>query len=113
MTATFPDALVTGYEHLIDQMDNQPKDHHVAAAAIHADADGILTDNVKDFKSKQLRDANISIQTPAALVDRLIETSPSVVFESIVNMAQRKRNPKLRAMYQRSKGRDLFAFGSH
>ena len=94
-------------------MDNQPKDHHVAAAAIHADADGILTDNVKDFKSKQLRDANISIQTPAALVDRLIETSPSVVFESIVNMAQRKRNPKLRAMYQRSKGRDLFAFGSH
>jgi hypothetical protein len=67
----------------------------VAAAAIHADADGILTDNVKDFKSKQLRDANISVQTPAAFVDRLIETSPSVVFESIVNMAQRKRNPKL------------------
>ncbi len=54
----------------------------MAAAAIHVEADGILTDNVKDFKSKQLRDTNVSIYTPAGFVTRLIETSPSVVFES-------------------------------
>jgi hypothetical protein len=34
MAAYFPDALVMGYEGLIDTMTNHPKDRHVLAAAV-------------------------------------------------------------------------------
>jgi predicted nucleic acid-binding protein len=36
MTRSFPDAMVTGYESLIDGMSNDPKDRHVLAAAVRA-----------------------------------------------------------------------------
>jgi hypothetical protein len=34
MNAAFPEALVTGYESLVDSMTNDPKDRHVIAAAV-------------------------------------------------------------------------------
>jgi hypothetical protein len=49
MNAAFDDALVIGYESLIDQMDNDPKDRHVLAAAVTAGADSIITCNLRDF----------------------------------------------------------------
>jgi len=49
MNAAFEDALVTGYESLIDQMGNDPKDRHVLAAAVAAGADSIITCNLRDF----------------------------------------------------------------
>ncbi|MBN1174290.1 MAG: PIN domain-containing protein [Micromonosporaceae bacterium] len=49
MNAAFEDALVTGYESLIDQMGNDPKDRHVLAAAVTAEADSIITCNLRDF----------------------------------------------------------------
>jgi hypothetical protein len=39
MNRSFPDALVTGYESLIDGMTNHPKDRHVLAAALRANAE--------------------------------------------------------------------------
>jgi len=50
MNAAFEDALVTGYESLIDQMGNDPKDRHVLAAAVVAGADSIITCNLRDFR---------------------------------------------------------------
>ncbi|MEU1603496.1 PIN domain-containing protein [Micromonospora matsumotoense] len=49
MNAAFEDALVTGYETLIDQMSNDPKDRHVLAAAVATGADSIITCNLRDF----------------------------------------------------------------
>jgi predicted nucleic acid-binding protein len=34
MTSAFPEALVSGYEHLIASMPNEPKDRHVTAVAV-------------------------------------------------------------------------------
>src|ERR671914_490358 len=50
MDAHVRDSLVTGYESLTDQL-NLPDedDRHVLAAAIHAQADVIITYNLKDF----------------------------------------------------------------
>ncbi|GGL41861.1 PIN domain-containing protein [Planomonospora parontospora] len=42
MNAAFESAMVTGYERLIAEMTNHPKDRHVLAAAVHADADADL-----------------------------------------------------------------------
>lgn len=49
MRSAFPDALVTGYESLIDGMGNDPKDRHVLAAAVRANAEVVVTFNIKDF----------------------------------------------------------------
>ncbi len=38
MRRAFPSAMVEGYEHLIERMDNHPKVRHVAAVAVHIDA---------------------------------------------------------------------------
>jgi hypothetical protein len=49
MEAAFPEALVTGHEPLIERMRNDPKDRHVLAAAVRANADAIVTCNGRDF----------------------------------------------------------------
>ena len=45
----FPEALIDGYEDLIPQMTNHPKDRHVLAAAVGAGVKLIVTYNLKDF----------------------------------------------------------------
>lgn len=49
MTREFPEAEVTGHEHLIAAMRNDEKDRHVVAAAVKAGAQVITTSNLKDF----------------------------------------------------------------
>ena len=49
MEREFPEAQVVGYEHIIDDMPNDPKDRHVVAAAVKAGAQVITTANLKDF----------------------------------------------------------------
>lgn len=49
MRTAFADALVQGYEDLIPTMTNDPKDRHVIAAAIRANAEVIVTFNLRDF----------------------------------------------------------------
>jgi predicted nucleic acid-binding protein len=45
MTSAFPDAQVTGYEALIERMACDPKDKHVLAAAVRANAEVLVTFN--------------------------------------------------------------------
>jgi predicted nucleic acid-binding protein len=51
----FPDAEVVGYEHLVDSMQNHPKDRHVLAAAVRGGAAVLVTENLKDFPENVLR----------------------------------------------------------
>jgi predicted nucleic acid-binding protein len=43
MRATFPGAEVAGYESIVNDMTNHPKDRHVLAAAVHARAPVLST----------------------------------------------------------------------
>ena len=49
MQAAFPGAMVDGYSGLVAAMKNDPKDHHVLAAAIRCGAHAIVSDNKKHF----------------------------------------------------------------
>ena len=49
MRETFPEAMVTRYRGLIPSMTNDPKDRHVLAVAVRANANLIVTGNVSDF----------------------------------------------------------------
>ena len=50
----FPEAMVSDFEHLEASLQNDPKDRHVLAAAIKAQASTIVTFNLKDFQPEAL-----------------------------------------------------------
>ncbi|MEY9211770.1 PIN domain-containing protein [Thermobifida halotolerans] len=64
MDRAFPDAMVRGYETLIDGMDNDPKDRHVLAAAVRAGAEVIVTFNTRDFPDTALKPYDITAAHP-------------------------------------------------
>ena len=76
-------------------MDNESKDRHVAAAAIHAEATAIVTYNVRDFQGRILARANIEILSPAILVDRLLDEDRGIVSAAVSSMARRKQRPPM------------------
>lgn len=59
------DALVTGYEYLIEQLElPDPDDRHVLAAALRCNADAIVTLNLKDFPQDILAEHGIEVIHP-------------------------------------------------
>lgn len=95
MRRAFQAASVEGYEHLIGDMDNHPKDRHVAAAAVHVGATALVTYNVRDFDSELLRQRGIAVVTPPQLVGHLVDDEPSVVSLAVRSMAARKKRPPM------------------
>jgi len=72
MRRAFPEAVET-YEHLIDSMTNHPKDRHVLAPAVAAEADVIVTLNT--VLSAQ---AARTTRPPMSLADKLNRLAPHV-----------------------------------
>ncbi len=74
------DCLVTGYEDLIASLSlPDPDDRHVLAAAIRADADVIVTYNLKDFPAETLAPFDIEAQHPDDFLVSLLDQAPGVV----------------------------------
>jgi predicted nucleic acid-binding protein len=72
MTRSFPDALVAGYDSLTDGMTNHPKDRHVLAAAVRANAEVVVTFNLKDFPEPALKPYDVeAIHPDEFLLDQL------------------------------------------
>lgn len=54
----------------------EAKDRHVLAAALSADADILLTDNIKDFPAQRMAGQGIELLTAGQLLPRLAEDFP-------------------------------------
>lgn len=93
MRSAFPDALVAGYDHLTATLDNDPKDRHVAAAAIAAGASAIVTINVADFCSPVLDRAGVTVITPGQLVEGLLDEEAAIVVAAVEHLARRWKRP--------------------
>ncbi len=93
MRSAFPEASVTGYEHLTGTLDNDPKDRHVAAAAIVARASAVVTVNVSDFNSEMLDAAAIRVVTPGELVEDLLRDDAAIVVMAVEHLARRWTRP--------------------
>lgn len=72
MNRSFPDADVTGYESLINGMTNDPKDRHILAAAVRANAEVVVTFNLDDSGEPALKPFDImAIHPDDFLLDQL------------------------------------------
>ncbi|GAA1984283.1 hypothetical protein [Amycolatopsis minnesotensis] len=96
MRATFPDALVTGHEPLIPAMTNDPKDRHVLAAAVRADAAVIVTTNLKDFPSAALAPYDIDAVSPDDFLLNQLELNRIATLTCVVDMAHARNRPPVR-----------------
>jgi hypothetical protein len=87
LRSSFPEALVEGYEPLIEQVHNDPKDRHVLAAAIWGDCGVITTFNLSDFSPKHLEPWGIEVQHPSDLLISLFDLNPVAVVSKIDEIA--------------------------
>jgi PIN domain-containing protein len=86
MNDALPDATVTGYRaHLEAITLPDPDDRHVVAAAIKAGASVILTWNLRDFPTKELKNHGLVRQTPDVFLTDLYDKAPDLALASLAN----------------------------
>lgn len=83
----FPEAWVFGYEQLIPSMTNNQKDRHVLAAAVHCNAQVIVTYNNRDFPHAALQPYSISVQGPSAFLSSLYNLDAQAVIQTLKEQA--------------------------
>ena len=95
MNQAFPDALVTGYEALIDEMANDPKDRHVLAAAVRGGAEVLVTENLRDFPAEAFSPYDLqAVSQDTFLLDQL-DLRPSEVIDALRRQVSRHhREPR-------------------
>ncbi len=94
MCEAVPDCLVTGYEHLEEGLDlPDPNDRHVLAAAIRANAQAIITFNLRDFPDHVLTRYDIEAKHTDEFVLDSIDLAPAAVVQCVADQAGALRNP--------------------
>lgn len=95
MRDAFPDAMVDGYESLIPSMTNDPKDRHVLAAAVRANAEVIVTFNLSDFPEEALDPYDVcAIHPDEFLLDQL-DLYPELTVKAVENIAEGYESPPM------------------
>lgn len=88
------DAVVTGYEHLIETLTlPDPDDRHVLAAAIEGGANIIVTRNLRDFPEAALATYRIGVCHPDRFVRLLLDADADLVVEAVRDQQASLLNP--------------------
>jgi hypothetical protein len=95
MAQTFPDGLITGYEALIAQMTNHPKDRHVLAAAVRGGAEVLVTENLRDFPGDSVRPFDLEVVTQDTFLLDQLDLAPADVLAALRRQVSRyHREPR-------------------
>ena len=89
----FPKATVEVPEELIERMTNHPGDRHVAAAAVAANAEIIVTFNLRHFPQESLTPWGIQAQHPDVFLTKLYEEFPEALINIIQQQSEDLKNP--------------------
>jgi predicted nucleic acid-binding protein len=94
MAETFPEALVTGYERLINALElPDPDDRHVLAAAIKCGAQHIVTENLSDFPEAVLSDFSVEAIGADEFLARTFDLYQVEALEVLKVMRKAYKNP--------------------
>lgn len=86
----FPEAMSTGWEHLVSQIEVDPKDRHVAAAAVQSGALVIVTFNLKDFPAAALERWQLVAVHPADFLVELYGQHSGIIYQRLDEYAVRR-----------------------
>ena len=90
----FPDAMVTGHEPLVHELDlPDPDDAHVLAAAIQCSANCIVTENISDFPSVELNKYNIEALSADEFLSRFFSSHRKQSLSVLKRMQKRYIRP--------------------
>ncbi|SPF37845.1 conserved hypothetical protein [Candidatus Sulfopaludibacter sp. SbA4] len=89
----FPEAWVEGYEDLIFEMTNHPKDRHVLAAAVRCNAEVIVTHNARDFPRTSLEPFSITVMGPSTFLRNLYDLDPEAIAKTLKSQASSIKRP--------------------
>ncbi|TCN37284.1 putative nucleic acid-binding protein [Kribbella orskensis] len=94
MNRAVRNVLVTGYEPLIEILKlPDAGDRHVLAAAIKANAQVIVTENLNDFPADALGEWNVEAMSADEFLLDLIDLDQQAVYAQVQRMADAWKNP--------------------
>jgi len=79
-------------------MTNQPKDRHVLAAAVAADAEAVITTNLRDFPAAACEPLGIEALHPDEFLDVLYAKQPGMVLAAVRQQAADLNDPPMTAL---------------
>ncbi len=91
MEQEFPEALVAGHEKFEPVVAVDDKDRHVAATAIHAKAEVIVTFNLRHFPAEALAEHEIVARHPADFLMTLHGMEPAIVVQRLHEIAAKRK----------------------
>lgn len=96
MNKAVPDAMITGFEPLIDSVDlPDVDDRHVVAAAVRSNAEIIVTFNLKDFPARPLDAFGIEALHPDDFVMDLFDLNNALVLSAVTTQRGNLRRPPM------------------
>lgn len=106
----FPDAYVTGQQHLglADPLPD-PDDEHVFSTAVAAAADAIVTFNTKDFPADVADDLGIEIRHPDQFLVNIIDLDPPRALKALRVQREALKNPPMdiETFFEKLRGANL------
>lgn len=92
----FPDALVQNYCALVEHLNLPDKDdRHVLASAIKANANVIVTNNLKDFPEDYLDSFGLKAKSADDFLTDIIDLNAEIAIKEFREMVLNKKNPAL------------------
>ena len=88
------DVLVTGYEKFIKDLAlPDPDDRHVLAAALHAQADVLVTQNLKDFPDDVLKPLGVAALSADGFISLLLDDDLELVCQAVKDQRLSLKSP--------------------
>ncbi|HCT78590.1 MAG TPA: PIN domain-containing protein [Micromonosporaceae bacterium] len=96
MAMAFEDAEVEGWQaHVKSMVLSDPDDRHVVAAAIAAEAQLIVTSNLRDFPSDALETHGVRAVHPDVFLLEQLDSAPDVILRMLERLGDSYRKPQL------------------